>query len=144
MSSTAEAPQYLAWKLIFVDDEILVKHRKAESGGPGLLNELVVAAEIMCVGQNADRRRTTPLIAQRDVGRLGVLMNPAQRGALALELGYQTGGRLPQPARHGGRLIVKTRADKFPQLVHRNVHLPFGNLLPLVGYDFFEYIHNDQ
>ena len=137
--STIQARQT---ELVLVHHEFLVEdgQRDAALAGPG--DKLRASAEVLRVGQDAERRRAVPLVTQRDDGGVALLLDPTLRRRLPLELRDDAAGGSYEGRCHRHRL--RTRQDGLhPALQDAQGHIPFqrGDFDPFVRGYFVEDVH---
>ena len=64
-------------QLIGIDDEVLVQYRQGDAHMTGLADELVVATEILHVGEYAQRRGAVLLVGEWHLSGTGVAVDPS-------------------------------------------------------------------
>ena len=110
-----------------------------------LLDKLIIAAEVVDVGKDAQCRGSVLLIAQGDDTRLSLFLNPSLGGRLALELGDDARGRLHQSlshtaARHHPVFLLHLLLHQLNHLAGLDEALALIYLNSLVSDDFFQNI----
>ena len=89
-------------ELCLVDDEVLIEDGQGDTALAGRADELVGAAEVMLVGEDAQGGSAVLLIAQRNLVGAAFFLDPALRGRAPLELGDDARLALEQGGAQGG------------------------------------------
>ena len=129
-------------ELVLIHHEFLVKNRQRDAALTGLRDEVGAAAEVLPVGEDAERRGAVPLVTQRNHGRIARLLDPPLRRRLPLELRDDAAGGRQQGRCHRHRL--RARQEGFHpglQSAQGNLPLPGGDFQLFVGGDFVEDVH---